>query len=144
MRTFHFRPFVITAAAFLGLALGFANVSSSAQDKTSDVTIGKKGEVHFNVPVRAGGTLLQPGMYQLQHGVDGVEHYVTFKEMQMPAGYRHSNTPVDKNAAARIPCKVDPLEKTAGKTAVSLRTNAAGEKEVAEVQIAGEAFKHLL
>jgi len=144
MRTFHFRSFAITAAAFLGLALGLANVSAFAQDKTSDVTIGKKGEVHFNIPVKAGGTLLQPGMYQLQHGVEGGQHYVTFKEVQMPAGYRHSNTPVDKNAAARIPCNVEPLEKKVGKTAVSLRTNAAGEKEVADVQISGEAVKHVL
>jgi hypothetical protein len=143
MRTFRFRSFVVTAAAVLGLALGFTSVAS-ADDKKPDLTIGKKGEVHFNVPVKAGGTVLQPGMYQLQHGVEGGEHYITFKEVTMPAGYRHSNTPVDKNAAARIPCKVEPLEKKAGKTAIALRTNAAGEKEVGEVQIAGEAFKHVL
>ena len=121
-----------------------ARSSASAQNTKADVTIGKNGEVHFNVPVKAGGTLLQPGMYQLQHAVEGGQHYVTFKEMQMPAGYRHSNTPVDKTAAARIACKVEPLEKKAGKTAVTLRANAAGEKEVADVQIAGEAFKHVL
>jgi len=115
-----------------------------AREPEADVTIGKKGEVHFNMPARAGGTVLQPGMYQLQHGVEGGEHYITFKEMQMPAGYRHSNAPVDKNTAAQIPCKVEPLGKRAAKTAVSLRTSAAGEKEVTDVQIAGEAFTHLL
>jgi len=138
------KRFTLALAVLLGLVLGFGNVSAWAQDKTADVTIGKKGEVHFNVPVKAGGTLLQPGMYQLQHAVEGGEHYITFKEVQMPAGYRHSNTPVNQNAAARIPCKVEPLEKKAGKTAVSLRTNPSGEKEVADVQIAGEAFKHVL
>ena len=138
------RFITLAVAAFVGLALAFAGIPASAQDKKADVTIGKKGEVHFNVPVKAGGTLLQPGMYQLQHGVEGGEHYITFKEMQMPAGYRHSNTPVNENASARIPCRVEPLEKKAGKTAVSLRTNPSGEKEVADVQIAGEAFKHLL
>ena len=29
-------------------------------------------------------------------------------------------------------------------TKITLRTNAAGEKEIAEVQVAGEAYKHLL
>jgi hypothetical protein len=29
-------------------------------------------------------------------------------------------------------------------TKITLRTNAAGEKEVAEIQVAGERFKHLL
>ena len=144
MKTVHFRSLAAVTAISLGLALGFANMSAGAEDKKADVTIGKKGEVHFNVPVKAGDTLLQPGMYQLQHAVEGGEHFITFKEVQMPAGYRHGGTRVDKEAAARIKCKVEPLEKKTGKTVVSLRTNSRGEKEVSEVQIAGEAFKHVL
>ena len=138
------RSFAVVTAVFVVLALGFASVSASAENNKGDVTIGKKGEVHFNVPVKAGGRILQPGMYQLQHGVEGGEHFITFKEVHMPAGYRHGNTRVDKEAAARIKCNVEPLERKAGKTVVSLRINSGGEKEVAEVQIAGEAFKHLL
>jgi len=134
----------LTTLAVFVAAIGLLTPAAFALGKTADVTIGKKGEVHFNVAVKAGGTLLQPGMYQLQHGAEGGEHYITFKAVQMPAGYRHGNTPVDENTAARIPCKVDPLAKKAGKTTVSLRTNAAGEKEVTDVQIAGEAFTHLL
>jgi len=144
MRTIHFRSFAVTAVAFFGLALGFASTPALAQGKSADVTIGRKGEVHFNVPVKAGDTLLQPGMYELQHAVEAGKHLITFKEVVMPAGYRHGNTQVKKEAAARITCTVEPLEKKVRKTAVSLRNNAAGEKEVAEVQIAGEAFKHVL
>ena len=143
MRTVHFRSLAVATAVFLGLGLGLGP-SASAQGKTPDVTIGKTGEVHFNVAVKAGGTVLKPGMYQLQHMVEGNQHFVTFKEVQMPAGYRHSNTPVAKEATARVACKVEPLEKKAGKTVVTLRTTPAGEKEVSEIQIAGEAFKHLL
>ena len=40
--------------------------------------------------------------------------------------------------------KVEPVTKAVSNTKVTLRTNAAGEKEVAEVQVAGEKFKHLL
>ena len=144
MRTFRLRSFVSISAALVGLALGFANVGAAADGKSPDLTVGKKGEVHFKVAVRAGGTVLQPGMYLLQHGVEGGQHYITFKKMTMPAGYRHGNTTIERDAAARIPCTLEPLEKKAGKTVVSLRTNAAGEQEVSAVQIAGEAFKHVL
>ena len=144
MRTVHVRSFVFATAVALGLALGFTLTPVSAQDNKADVTIGKKGEVHFNVPVKAGDTVLQPGMYRLQHAVEGGAHVITFKAVQMAAGYRHGNTRAEKEPTARVTCKVEPVEKKVTKTIVSLRTNAAGQKEVAEVQIAGEAFKHLL
>ena len=134
---------IVAAVAFLVLAIGALNLPASARDG-KDFTIGKKGEVHFNIPVEAGGVLLQPGMYQVQHLVEGSDHIIIFKGMEMPAGYRHGNTPVAKEAAARIKCKVEPVDKKVNNTKITLRTNAAGEKEIAEVQVAGEAFKHLL
>jgi len=129
------------------LAVGSLLTSSpvvNAQSAKPDVTIGKKGEVHFNVPVKAGSTLLQPGMYQIQHAVEGQDHVITFKAMTMPAGYRHTNTPVAKEPSARVVCRVETLDAKVTKTAITLRTNAAGEKEVAEVRVAGESFKHVL
>jgi hypothetical protein len=132
---------MIVVGALVVSAIGFVSLAASARDG-KEFTIGKKGEIHFNVPVRAGDTLLQPGMYQLQHTVEGNDHVVIFKAMEMPAGYRHSNTPVAKDVSARIKCKVVAAEKV-NKTNITLRTNAAGEKEIAEVQVAGEAFKHL-
>jgi hypothetical protein len=121
-----------------------ASPAVTAQGATPDVTIGKKGEIHFNVPVKAGSTLLQPGMYQLQHAVEGQDHVITFKAVTMPAGYRHSNTPVAKEPSASVKCRVEALDTKVTKTSITLRTNAAGEKEVAEVRVAGESFKHLL
>lgn len=133
----------ITAAA-AAFVFVFAVLTVAAQDKKApDFTIGKKGEIHFNVPVKAGGTLLQPGMYQLQHQVEGTDHVVVFKVMEMPAGYRHGNTPTAEQASARVKCKIEPVDKKVSKTAITLRTNTAGEKEIAEVQVAGESFKHL-
>jgi len=138
------KKITIVAIAFLGVALGFLSVSASAEDKKTDFTIGKKGEVHFNVPVRAGGTLLKPGMYQVQHAVEGNDHIIAFKAVSMPAGYRHGNTQVDKDVAARVKCTVEPVAQKTRNTKITLRINSAGEKEVADVQIAGEAFKHLM
>jgi hypothetical protein len=135
----------LVAAALLVSAIGFVSLAALAgtQKGQKDFTIGNKGEIHFNVPVKAGDTLLQPGMYQLQHVVEGNDHVVIFKTMEMPAGYRHGNTPVSKDITARVKCKVVAADKI-NKTSITLRTNAAGEKEIAEVQVAGEAFKHLL
>src|SRR5262245_56267074 len=134
---------IIVALAALVTAVALFNVAAFAADQNRDFTIGKKGEIHFNVPVKAGKTLLQPGMYQLQHVIEGNDHVVIFKGVAMPAGYRHGNTAVSNDVAASIKCQVVAAEKV-NKTKITLRTNAAGEKEIAEVQVAGEAFKHLL
>ena len=75
--------------------------------------------------------------------MEGSDHVVIFKEVGMQAGYKHGNTPVGKEVA-RVNCKVEPVTKSVNNTKITLRTNAAGEKEVAEVQVAGEKFKHLL
>ena len=133
---------IAAALALLLLAVGFFTLPASAQKGTPDFTIGNKGEIHFNVPVKAGSAVLDPGMYQVQHVVEGGDHVVTFKEMQMPAGYRHGNTPVSKVVAVSLACTTEPAEKV-NSTKVTLRTNAAGAKEIAEVQIAGETFKHI-
>lgn len=133
---------IAAAVALLVLAVGIFSLPASAQDNKPDFTIGKKGEVHFNVPVKAGGALLEPGMYQVQHVAEGGSHSVTFKEMEMPAGYRHSNTPVSKVAAVTIRCKVEPADKVSN-TKITLRASPTGGKEIAEVQVAGEAFKHI-
>src|SRR5919109_958016 len=101
----------IRAALVLGfLGAVVFNLPLSAQKPGEDFTIGKKGEVHFNIAVKAGGVVLQPGMYQVQHLIEGSDHIVIFKEMEMPAGYRHSNTPVSKEAATRIKCKVEAVD----------------------------------
>ena len=130
-------------AAMLVMAITFS-LPASAQDKkaTPEFTIGNKGEIHFNVPVKAGSAVLEPGMYQVQHVVEGNDHVVTFREMQMPAGYRHGNTPVSKVVAVSLACNIEPADKVSNRK-VTLRTNKAGEKEIAALQIAGENFKHL-
>jgi hypothetical protein len=141
----------LTDCALLVLAAGMLSLPILAQDhqgmhpKTAkgEVVIGKKGEVHFTTQVKAGDTVLKPGMYQVQHVVEGSEHVIIFKEMGMPAGYKMGNTPAGKEVA-RIKCKIEPVTKKVNNTKITVRTNAAGEKEIAEVQVAGEAFKHLL
>lgn len=138
------QTFATVAAVALGVVLNLPTVSAQEKQGTPDFTVGNQGTIHLNVKVKAGTTVLEPGMYQLQHTVEGGEHFIEFKPVLMPAGYRHGNTQVAKEASARLKCSVAPLEKKANKTALTLRTNAAGEKEIAEVQVAGESFKHVL
>jgi hypothetical protein len=137
----------IAAVVLLGLAVTALLTSSSqtlfAQSAKPDFTVGKKGEVHFNIAVKAGATLLKPGMYQIQHVVDGQDHAIAFTPVTMPAGYRHGGTHVAKEPAVRVTCRIEPLGQTVRKTTITLRTNAAGEKEIAEVRVAGESLKHV-
>lgn len=113
------------------------------QAAKGEVIISKKGEMHFSTQVKAGDAVLKPGMYQVQHVMEGRDHVIVFKEVGMQAGYKMGNTPVGKEVA-RIKRKVEPVTKAVNNTKITLRTNAAGEKEIAEVQVAGEKFKHLI
>lgn len=139
----------LAAGALLMLATAMLSLPILAQDHQGhkaaglEVINGKKGQVHFTTQVKAGNAVLKPGMYQVQHVMEGSDHVIVFKEMEMPAGYKMGNTPVGKEVA-RLKCKVEPVTKKVSNTRITLRTNAAGEKEIAEVQVAGEAFKHLL
>jgi hypothetical protein len=141
MKSFKNMARITAAIAFVALFIG--TLGAQAQSG-KEFEIGKKGQVHFYIPLKVGRVVLQPGMYQVQHSMEGGDHILGFKEVEMPAGYRHGNTQVAKEAAARIKCKVEPVAKKADKTIINLRTNNLGEKEIADVQVAGEAFKHLL
>jgi uncharacterized protein YwlG (UPF0340 family) len=139
---------ILAVGALLVPGVGTLNLSVFAQDhhqqaNSQEVITGKKGELHFTTQVKAGNAILKPGMYQVQHLMEGSGHVIVFKEMGMPAGYKMGNTPVGKEVA-RVQCKVEPVTKAVKNTQVTLRTNVAGEKEIADVQVAGEAFKHLL
>src|SRR5262245_11538328 len=138
---------IIATAVLLVLAAWTFSLPASAHSQKvqpgKDFTIGKKGEVHFYIQVKAGDAVLKPGMYQVQHMVEGSDHVHIFKEMSMQAGYKMGNTPVGKEVA-RIKCEVEPVANKVNNTKITLRTNAAGVKEITEVQVAGEAYKHLL
>jgi hypothetical protein len=134
--------------ALLTMVMALLSLVVIAQDHQShhqkeNIIIGKKGEIHFTQNIKAGTTVLKPGMYQVQHVMEGSDHVIVFKAMSMQAGYKHGNTPVGKEVV-RIKCKVESLTKAGNKTKITLRTNSAGEKEIAEIEIAGEKFKHIL
>ena len=110
------------------------------------LTVGKKGELHITSPVRVGNTLLKAGMYQLQHVIEGEDHVVIFRRIIMSEpnekGHRLIHVAGIGEEVARVKCQIQPVDKKWKNTKLILHTNTAGEKEVAEVQVAGEKVKH--
>jgi hypothetical protein len=111
-----------------------------AQDSNT-LTVGKKGMVTFTSSVKAGDTTLKPGMYHVQHIVEGNNHVFVFKAVSMPAGYKEHQM-VENAEAVRLSCTIEPVAKKSRNTKIKLGTNAAGEKVIEEIQVAGETVKH--
>ena len=104
--------------------------------------VDKKGMVRFSEKVRVGDRLLEPGMYHVQHIVEGTDHVFVFKPVTMPAGYREYSM-VEGAEIVRLKCRVEPASKSVNNTKVIFGRNTAGERTVAEIQVAGEKIKHI-
>lgn len=140
----------IAMSLLLTLAMIGFNFSASAQDKMGkmkmekmEAVIGKKGVLHFNSSFYAGGTLLKSGTYQIQHVEEGGSHIIVLKEIPAGQGFRGGNT-IPGKEVARLMCDYAPSAKQWKNTTIMLRTNDKGEKEIAEIQVAGEKFVHTI
>jgi hypothetical protein len=135
-------------AAWLGSGAAAVRALALGHQDTSGFTTGRMSEVEFRVPVRAGAVVLPPGKYQVMHVLEGEdvvsanEHEVIFRKLGMRAAKRRDR--LADNSLVRLKCDLKMVANKAHDTSVTLRTTAAGEKEIVELQIAGEAFKHRL
>lgn len=139
----------------LVLSVGAFSLSAAAQEKMDkmagmkmgktkmEMVIGKKGVLHFNSSFHAGDTLLKSGTYQVQHVEEGSNHIIVLKTIPSGQGFRGGNT-IPGKEVARLMCKYEPSEKVWKNTTIMLRTNDKGEKEIAEIHVAGEKFVHKL
>ena len=126
----------VVMSAMLILLLGIFSLAALAQHKDM-VSIGKKGVILFDAPVRVGDTLLKPGKYQIQHVMEGQDHVIVFTKMS------HQSPSVPTKEVTRVKCKVEPLGEKAKHSGLRFGTNTAGEKTVEEVHIQGESVKHV-
>ena len=135
---------LVTRAIGLILSMGMLGSQLLAQQKAEGM-VGKAGQLHIGSTVRAGDVLLKPGTYQVQHFFDGADGII-FTEMKMPGPFEKGRTMNDsiRTEVARVKCKAEPIDRKWRNTRVILRTNAAGGKEVSEVQIKGEKVRHLV
>jgi len=138
------KPNSFAVSAILVLLLGLFSIPALAQHREM-LLVGKKGDFHISSSFRAGNTLLKPGMYQVQHVLEGADHVIVFREMKMPGPFEKGRTMMDSKLGEeiRVKCKIEPISAKAKDTKLFLRTNTAGEKEVAEVQIKGENVKYI-
>ena len=137
MKNTRLLTYVICAAL-----IGFSTLTAVAQ-KHETISEKKTGGTHFGKAVRVGGKTLEAGMYQVQHADENGEHIVIFRAVEM--GYRGNMGNQNLGAeVARVKCTVEAVDKKVGGTKVLIRKNAAGEREVFEVWIRGEKFKHIV
>ena len=68
--------------------------------------LGKKGMMRLSEKVRVGDRVHEPGMYHVQHVVEGSDHIVTFKPVTMPAGYKEYSM-VEGREIVRLNCRVE-------------------------------------
>jgi len=134
----------------LALAVGLAAPGRSGQQAGdhSNAAIGRRGVLHTRGSVRAGDVILPPGMYVVQHVGAAQGHIVVFTQLSMDGAaqkYVFMPRALDPGITmAKVPCRVESVGRRWGRTKLVLREDAAGEKQVVEVHIRGEALRHVL
>ena len=128
--------------ALCAALIGFSTTAAVAQ-KYETISEKKTGGTHFGKAVRVGGKTLEAGMYQVQHADENGEHIVIFRAVEMGFNNNMGNQKLGAEVA-RVKCAVEAVTEKVVSTKVLIRKNAAGEREVFEVWIRGEKFKHIL
>jgi hypothetical protein len=89
------------------------------------------GQVAFTAPVRVGTALLQPGIYQVRHTMESENHILMFR----PVG--------KKGPDVKVKCTLVQLGKKAEQTRTVYAMNAANERVLQELVLAGDTAKHV-
>jgi hypothetical protein len=114
--------------------------TAAPAEKEKELKVGKKGDVTFSVETIVGDLRLKPGRYQIQHRVEGSDHFVHFTELTKGNPYTPS-TGTPKAHPGEVRCRVEPLDKKVSGT----RLYMVREGEVQRVQrvlIGGENVAH--
>ena len=131
--------FIATAIA---VVIALACTSQVLAQHEGHLDVNKKGMVRLTSKTRVGDRLLEPGMYHVQHVVEGSEHVISFQPVTMPAGFKEYSM-VEGKEIVRLKCRVEPVAKSVSNTKITLGRNAAGERVIEEIQIPGEKVKHV-
>ena len=119
----------VLMSVLLVMLVGTTGLLSFARQKEV-VRAGRKGNLHIASTVRAGDVLLKPGMYEVQHVLEGGGDVIVFTEMKMPGPFEKGRTMHDsiRREVARVKCKVEPVDRKWTHTRVIPRTNAGGRE----------------
>lgn len=69
---------IVFMSCSLLLLLWIGTAVAAPGNSEQALKVGKKGMITLTQQTRAGGTLLQPGTYVIQHRESGAEHFVRF------------------------------------------------------------------
>ncbi len=117
-----------------------AKATTAAKDEQT-LKVGKKADLEFGVETAVGEMWLKPGRYQIQHRVDGADHFVHFTEVTkaLPSGSA-GGRPIAH--PGEVKCRLEPLEKKASTTTVYTTKEGEGRR-VVKVLIDGENVAHV-
>lgn len=118
-----------------------AKATTAAKDEQG-LKVGKKADLEFGVETAVGEIRLKPGRYQIQHRVDGADHFVHFTEVTkaLPSG---SAGGVPMAHPGEVKCRLEPLEKKASTTTVYTVKEGETARRVTKVLIGGENVAHV-
>lgn len=131
---------LITTAIALILSMGAFGSQLFAQQSNASM-VGKVGKLHIRSSVIVGNTLLETGMYQVQHIKESDNDLIVFRIIRM--GYRDNmgNEQLGEEVA-RVKCRIEPVGQRWKHTKLRLERNSSNQRVVRAVQIAGEAVLH--
>ena len=102
-------------------SLIFFNVAKAADQRV--IKAGKKGEIMFDQETNIGDTTLKPGHYQIQHRVEGLDHFVHFTEFKgMHHQFQSWSGPSGLAHPGETKCSLEPLQAKASQTRKTLNT----------------------
>ena len=118
-------------------AFGAANTSST-------VKAGHEADIRIARTVSIGGTVLQPGMYVIEHRVNGTKHFLRIQKSQLDPYIIGNGYPqYDLIDVANVKCKIQKVPRTISQTKLITKT-VAGSTSVVELAIQGENVVHVI
>jgi hypothetical protein len=130
----------------IGIALGCLLLSMAtaavASEHDDSLKVGKKGEFTLTRPTEAGGKVLQPGTYVVEHRMAGDSHFVRFTELkQVENSKGEQRFTYTEPSDDEVRCNLETPSTTAKETTVTIRTEGGGDR-ITKVSIKGENVVH--
>ena len=132
----------IPTMVLLILSIGLMGSQLFAQQEGSLIS-DKGGKFHIGSSVLVGSTLLKAGMYKVQHVMEGNDHVLIFRVIEMNKYKNPMGNEWLGEEVARVKCTTDASKKWRNTKLLVVR-NASGQRVVEGVQVKGENVLHKL
>ncbi len=147
----------LLTALFLMLSPGIASIKAAQHEhgagvsqpdqvspieQTRAMKVGKKGDIQFRSDTQVGDLTLKPGRYQIQHRVEGADHFFHFTEVTKANVYGSDRGGIPKAHPGEAKCNLEPLEKKVSRTTVYTKQED-GSNRVTRIEVAGENVAHV-